>query len=727
VNVDLEHVFGDLATRPRWVAWRWENRNGKATKPPIHPGTGGYAKNNDPSTWGTLEDARYVVDERGLAGVGIVLGDGLGGIDLDACRDPETGEITPWAQQVVDEFATYTEVSPSGTGLKLWAFGAPTELPTNSIPMDTPPIQGKDPKIEVFVTGRYFCVTGEHLEGTPDEITDAGELGGPWDRIRARLGAPSTNGSGPERKVAEPTGTTELSDRLRAALDGDRKLRVLWTAGKAPGNDRSRNDAALAATLALKGFTDEEIEAAIRAYPLGQVHQEAGTRGYDTDRAVGRLLGLAQQARENRDEEGGVRLDDFRAYMPEHKYIFRPSRELWPASSVDARIPPIQEGKETLKASKWLDRHRPVEQMTWIPGKPEIIEDRLVSHGGWIERDGVRCFNLYRPPIIEPGDPGKADPWLEHGNRIFPDSFDHILRWLAHRVQKPDEKINHAIALIGPQGTGKDTLIEGVLPAVGTWNVWEVGPEALMGRFNPHIKSVILRVSEARDLGDTDRYRLYEHLKTLTAAPPHVLRVDEKNVREYMVPNVTGVVITSNHTDGIYLPADDRRHYVAATELTKDDFTEAYWTRLWGWYHREGFRHIAAYLHDLDLSDFNPKAPPPKTAAFWQVVDAGRAPEDAELADVLDRLQSPPAITLAELITAAEHMDSDFAEWLRDRRNRRKIPHRLEEAEYVPIRNDGAKDGRWKVGGKNQMIYARRELSVRDRIAAATRLVEGAR
>src|ERR1700683_4469077 len=129
---------------------------------------------------------------------------------------------------------------------------------------------------------------------------------------------------------------------------------------------------------------------------------------------------------------------------------------------------------------------------------------------------------------------------------------------------KPDEKINHALVLGGPQGIGKDTLLEPAKRAVGPWNFAEVSPQQLLGRFNGFLKSVILRVSEARDLGDVNRYQFYDHLKSIIAAPPDVLRVDEKNLREYSVPNVCGVVITTNHwTDGIFLPADDRRHYVA--------------------------------------------------------------------------------------------------------------------------------------------------------------------
>jgi len=82
----------------------------------------------------------------------------------------------------------------------------------------------------------------------------------------------------------------------------------------------------------------------------------------------------------------------------------------------------------------------------------------------------------------------------------------------------------------------------------------------MLGRFNGFLKSVILRVNEARDLGEIDRFAFYDHMKAVTAAPPDVLRVDEKNLREYSVPNVCGVIITTNHkTDGIHLPADDRR------------------------------------------------------------------------------------------------------------------------------------------------------------------------
>src|SRR5205807_557200 len=115
-----------------------------------------------------------------------------------------------------------------------------------------------------------------------------------------------------------------------------------------------------------------------------------------------------------------------------------------------------------LPANVWLDQNKPVEQMTWAPGLPMIIRDRLISAGGWIERKRVSCFNLYRPPTIKPGDSAQAGPWLDHARKVFNDGADHIIYYVAHRVQRPHEKINHALVLGGAQGIGKDTLLEPV-------------------------------------------------------------------------------------------------------------------------------------------------------------------------------------------------------------------------------------------------------------------------
>ena len=438
------------------------------------------------------------------------------------------------------------------------------------------------------------------------------------------------------------------------------------------------------------------------------------------------------------DKPKGAALEDFHAFLPLHQYVFMPTRELWPASSVDDILPRIQlfdangaavmKGPKKdkpvwLKPSQWLGQYRPLEQMTWMPGEAPIIRDRLVADGGWIARQGSRCLNLYRPPTLVRGDANAAERWIDHVERLYTDEAMHVIKWLAHRVQFPADKINHALVLGGAPGVGKDTLLEPVKQAVGPWNVAEIAPKDMLERFNGYAKSVILRMSEARDLGDMTRYEFYERTKIYCAAPPDVIRVDEKNLREYAIPNVCGVVITTNYkTNGIYLPADDRRHFVAWSELNKEDFQEDYWRDLWAWYAGGGFGHVAAYLASIDLSDFDPKAPPPVTEAFRAIVAANMAPEDAEMADTLDRLGSPAAVTLLQIREKATSFE--FERWLADRKNQRVIPFRFEQCGYARVHSPTTKSGLWVVKNIRQAIYARADLSLREQLAAAQKLAQ---
>jgi hypothetical protein len=431
----------------------------------------------------------------------------------------------------------------------------------------------------------------------------------------------------------------------------------------------------------------------------------------------------------------GVNIDDFYAYMPSHNFIFMPCREAWSAQSIDKRLPmqvaldangqPVLKrgGKvQMMKASTWLVRNRPVEQITWAPGLPAIIRDRLVVDGGWIDRQGVSCLNMYRPPRLTLGNAAKATPWLNHVHKLYPseDEARHIVCWLAQRVQRPEVKINHALVLGGEEGIGKDTLLEPVKRAIGPWNFHEVSPTQMTGVFNGYAKSTILRINEARDLGETDRFKFYDHLKVYAAAPPDVLRINEKNLREYYAFNCVGVVIGTNYkTDGIYIAEQDRRHFVAWSDLRKVDFPPTYFNELWDWFDAGGAGHVAAYLAELDLTDFNPKRPPPRTDAWWAIVDANRAPEESELADAIDKLGNPPALTLDDIVVKAPALD-----WLMERKSRRAVPYRLERCGYLPVRNPANKDGVWKIKDKRCVIYGRKELSFSERVQAVRIEVE---
>lgn len=428
-------------------------------------------------------------------------------------------------------------------------------------------------------------------------------------------------------------------------------------------------------------------------------------------------------------------LDDFLAYLPDHRFIHRPTRAMWPAASIDDSgipWPTDQISGKPMKPSVWLTRFRAVEQMTWAPGEPELIEDRVIVEGGWSNKSGARVFNQYVAAPALSGDPTKAVRWRKHLRTLYPneDEAAHIERWLAHRIQRPGEKINHALVLGGDQGIGKDTLLLPVQRGVGTWNVQQVSPATLTGRFNGFMKSVMLMVNEARDQGDLNRFAFYDTCKTVIAAPPDMVRIDEKNVREYPVPNVTGVVFTTNHrTDGLYLPADDRRHFVAWSEVTSAAFDSDYFPAFYQWLNHEGgIGHVIAFLRTLDLSAFDPKAPPLKTEAFWSMVATAEDPEDGAMRDLLEGLGFPEVVTVDEVIARARAKNHPaIADELADRKSSRRIPHVMLRGGYVTVRNPDEKLGFWKVEGRRCRIYGRKDLTDALRIAAARGLCRGRR
>ena len=103
-----------------------------------------------------------------------------------------------------------------------------------------------------------------------------------------------------------------------------------------------------------------------------------------------------------------VSLDDFYAHMPDHRYIFAPTRDLWPASSVNSRLewPKDQDGKPK-KPTDILDTERSVEQMAWIPGEPMVLKDRLIDGGGVIHRQGCRSVQ----PLPTADDRTRRSRW----------------------------------------------------------------------------------------------------------------------------------------------------------------------------------------------------------------------------------------------------------------------------------------------------------------------------
>ena len=311
-----------LYKKDRWVAWRLESRPnkvgepGRPTKVPYSPGTNRRAKADVPDTWGTHEaalahDARR---NRGtMGGIGIELGDlgdgtFLGGLDLDTCRDPEAGSIMPWALEVIERAATYAEVSPSGSGVKLYYLGRmedveairalipprPDGEPAYGFTWARPGIKDHPPAVELHIGHRYFAWTEQHLAGTPDTINPVSLDLFQWlaaEAGPALSGKPTIPPPKPTTYRAEADERREqrrlredatrgdtgqpITTRVEALIGADRlnadgrRLRRRWEGDWSGLRDSSGSGLAFALGYALKacGFSREDTFAAIAAHP----------------------------------------------------------------------------------------------------------------------------------------------------------------------------------------------------------------------------------------------------------------------------------------------------------------------------------------------------------------------------------------------------------------------------------------------------------------------------
>gem|GEM_PF-952832 len=153
-------IPAELLAIPRWLNWRWAylSDKGKWTKPPYQTANGHKASSTDARTWTSSEAALAALGRYDGVGFALTPDDDLAGIDLDHCVDPTTGAIHGWALEVAKAVNSYTERSPSGTGLRIIVRA---ELPEGG---------RKRGDVEVYATGRYLTITGQRVQGAPATI-----------------------------------------------------------------------------------------------------------------------------------------------------------------------------------------------------------------------------------------------------------------------------------------------------------------------------------------------------------------------------------------------------------------------------------------------------------------------------------------------------------------------------------------------------------------------------
>lgn len=241
LTVIPDGIPAELRSIRRWVLWRWQLRD-KWTKPP-YTVRGGSASTTDPRTWTAHTAVLAAYQAGGWSGIGLVLtdDDDLAGIDLDHCRDPDSGRVEPWALEIAQTINSYTEASPSGTGLRIIVRA---KLPAGG---------RKRGNVEVYESGRYLTITGHRLDGAPETV----------EHRQAEVEAFHAEHfpAQPKTSIESSSTTPELSDRavldLAYKASNAAKIKALYD-----GDNTGHNDDPSAADLALIGalsfYTQDE-------------------------------------------------------------------------------------------------------------------------------------------------------------------------------------------------------------------------------------------------------------------------------------------------------------------------------------------------------------------------------------------------------------------------------------------------------------------------------------
>ena len=266
----------ELTALRQWICWRLEPdpKGERPRKVPYDPRTGRKASSTNPETWATLPEAMRAQTKYLFTGVGFVFTEagGIVGVDIDHCRN-EDGTFTEAAQAILDKYPSYTEISPSGAGLHIFYRGV---------------MPGKGNKnsatgVEMYASARYFTMTGNRLEGTPEAIAD-GAQALPWihENYIARKQVRKRKAKKAARRVVLTD--EQALEKARAAQNAE-DFTALWE-GRWQDKFASQSEADLALCCALAFWTGRDREQMDRLFRQSALFREKWDKVHHADGAT---------------------------------------------------------------------------------------------------------------------------------------------------------------------------------------------------------------------------------------------------------------------------------------------------------------------------------------------------------------------------------------------------------------------------------------------------------
>jgi hypothetical protein len=331
------------------------------------------------------------------------------------------------------------------------------------------------------------------------------------------------------------------------------------------------------------------------------------------------------------------RADAFRRYvrvsMPNVRYYdldhLNRATELLP-DSLDSEIGYLFDGKAHA-AFMASPEARSVRLAQYLPGNSA----RLTK-----TNDGIPVLNLWAPSSIQPVQ-GNWPTFRHHLDLLYSDPDDgliareHLLDCLSFLLRQPGEKIRHAYLLASAeQQIGKGQLLELIKQLLGPDNHQTIEGEDFGEKFNAHTADYQLLVVEELPL--SNKLGIYNKIKTLLTERDKL--VEKKGVQKYRAKTPDFILATSNHSRPITLEKADKRIFFYESPMRRQP--SEYYRAL-----AEAIKTEApAILHDLlhrDLSKFDPKSPPPMTAAKSRLLYDSMPDAEKSLHELVDEGNAP--------------------------------------------------------------------------------------
>ncbi|MCC7351713.1 MAG: hypothetical protein IT446_14225 [Phycisphaerales bacterium] len=587
MNLNIENIPEQLRQYNQWVPWRYEQRPGekKPRKMPKLWNSKGYASVSDPNTWTTLENAIRSATVRGYDGVAFVFTDDdpYTFFDLDKSIN-EDGILTPEAQAVVDLFQTYTEISPSGRGVKGVVEGTFTGTGINA------------GWAELYTRRRMFCLTGKHLAGTPKTIVkNQAAIDELYRRLRGSDEKPTPRtpvdpdifASIPQEVRAERC--WECLKKLPDAISGEgghnRTFQAACECYRHALDDETAREVLLRFNAEKTGgeqWTDDELR-----HKLEDARKEVEKAGEFGCRLLAKVvnrrdpLPISRRYRKELHHHAEhptliFSADDFHSFggvsysslepaaLRQQLYAFlEPLETIRQKGDLSEIVPfrPTGRDVDTVIDALKAVCYSPVSAPAWIGEDAERMPDPaqliLAPNGVWSIGDNgaekicdptPRLFavNALDYPLI----PDAAEPkeWLKFSDEIFEgdqQQIDLLQEWIGY-VLTADTRLQKILLCIGPPRSGKGTIARIITRIIGADNVCAPTLAGLATNFGlwPLIGKMLAIIGDARLSGRTDQAIVIERLLSISGEDS--LTIDRKNQSPLTQRLLTRLMILSN-------------------------------------------------------------------------------------------------------------------------------------------------------------------------------------